>query len=327
MQISPPRRCADMKYAVSLLLASFALSAHAEMVYPKGARATITVEYSYQSAGDKPESPSDPIAVTWRAKRAVTVTGTLEAQPAIGVPTLHKQEAQQTAEIAGMQKRAATVMVQTAPMMDAAMAAYEKCGDNEACLELEVGKMSEAVEKSDVKGARKNIDAITAATANMNGPRYQRWATVSQAPSPYTFDEEKNVLSRDPGCVRNPKETCTTRETLKGAGTVAGSNSESLSMFEVDSKNGDIALVLPVPLGALSGTFTRTTNDPEQASEQKKTQIAFPSLGGEASGSFTDPIIVAIKDLRAAAGTLTFPTAGEFGEKGTLTVKWRISPP
>jgi hypothetical protein len=314
-----------MRYGLFLLV-PLAMSAHAEMVYPKGARATITVEYSYQATGQKPETPSDPDAINWRAKRAVTVTATLEAQPAVGVPMLHKQEAQQQADLAGMQKRTEQVMVQTAPMMDAAMAAYEKCGDNEACLEQEIKKMSGAVEQSDVKGARKNVAAISATAASMNDtPRYQRWESVSQAPSPYTIDEEKNIRSHEPGCARNAKATCTTQETLKGGGSLPASNQGS-AMFEVDSKDGDIALALPIPLGVLPATFTRTTDDPDQESEQKKTQIVFPSLSGDRSGSMRTPLVVAIKDLRAAAGTLTFPTKGEFAESGTLTVKWRIVP-
>jgi len=302
------------------------MSAQAEIIYPKGAKATVTVEYSYQSTGQKVETPSDPDAINWRATRAVTVTSTLVAQPTLGVPTLHKQEAQQQAELAGMQKRTEQVIVQTAPMMDAAMAAYEKCGDNEACLELEIKKMSGAVEQSDVKGAKKNVAAISATAAAMSDtPRYQRWESVSQAPSPYSIDEEKNIRSREPGCARNAKATCTTQETLKGGGTLPASN-QGLAMFEVDSKNGDIALALPIPLGIVPATFTRTTDDPDKEAEQKKTQIAFPSLSGDRSGSMRTPLVVAIKDLRAAAGTLTFPMKGEFAENGTLTVKWRIAP-
>jgi len=76
----------------------------------------------------------------------------------------------------------------------------------------------------------------------------------------------------------------------------------------------------------LPAMFTRTTDDPDKEAEQKKTQIAFPSLSDDRSGSMRTPLVVAIKDLRAAAGTLTFPMKGEFAENGTLTVKWRIAP-
>lgn len=316
-----------MKYMIPGLLLSLASAAHAQMIYPKGTKATITVEYSYQSSGDQAETPSDPDTITWRARRAITVTATVAAQPAIGVPTMHKQEAQQTAAVADMQKRTEKVMVQTAPMMDAAMAAYEKCGDNEACLEREVMAMSGAVAKSDVKGAKENVDAITASAASMNDtPRYQRWEPVSQAPSPYSIDEEKSVRSREPGCMRNPKQTCTTRETVKGVGTLAGTSGESTAMFEVDSKGGDIALALPVPLGLLPATFTRTTDDPDQKSENTQSQIVFPNISNERPGSLRSPLVVKLKDLRAATGTFTIPSKGKYAENGTLTIKWRIVP-
>jgi hypothetical protein len=302
------------------------MSAQAEIIYPKGAKATVTVEYSYQSAGERPERPSDPIATTWRAKRSVTVTATLAAQPPIGVPTLHKQDVQQKAAVADLEQRSKKVMVQTAPMMDAAMAAYEKCGDNEACLEREVKAMSGAVEQSDVKGARENVAVMSAAAASMNDtPRYQRWEAVSQAASPYILDEKKNVRSREPGCMRNAKATCITQETIKGAGTLPASN-QGTAMFEVDSKTGDIALALPIPMGVLPATYTRTTDDPDLQPESKKTQVVFPSLSVERAGSLRTPLMVPIKDLRTAAGTLTFPSKGEFDEAGTLTVKWRIVP-
>jgi hypothetical protein len=315
-----------MRYASLLLVVPFAMSAHAGMLYPKGAKATVTVEYSYQSAGAKAETPSDPIATTWRAKRSVTVTATLAAQPPIGVPTMHKQEDQQKAEVADLQKRSKQLMVQTAPMMDAAMAAFEKCGDNEACLEREAKAMSGVVEQSDVKGARENVAVMSATAASMNDtPRYQRWESVSQAASPYVFDEEKNVRSREPGCMRNAKATCITQETIKGSAALPASN-QGLAMFEVDSKSGDLALALPIPLGVFPATFTRTTDDPDLAAESMKTQIVFPSLSSDRAGSLRAPLVVPIKDLRAATGTLTFPAKGELDEAGTLTVKWRIAP-
>jgi len=314
-----------MKY-LSLLLVPLAMSAHAEMIYPKGTRATVTAEYSYQSAGETRETPSNPESVTWRAKRAITVTATLSALAPIGVPTMHKQEKQQKAQVEDMQKRSEQIQVQTAPLMDAAMAAFEKCGEDEACLEREAQKMSGAMEKSDVKGARENVTAITASAATMTTPRYQQWEPVSQAPSPYTIDEEKNVRSREPGCERNPKATCTTQETLKGAGTLAGASNQGSAMFEVDSKNGDIALALPFPNGILQGTFTRATDNPDLEAESSKKQIVFPDRSKEKSGSASQPLLVSIKDLRAASGTLTIPTTGEFQEKGTLTIKWRIMP-
>jgi len=156
-------------------------------------------------------------------------------------------------------------------------------------------------------------------------PRYQRWEAVSQAASPYTLDEEKNVRSREPGCMRNAKATCITQETLKGAGTLPASN-QGTAMFEVDSKSGDIALALPIPMGVLPATYTRTTDDPDLQSESKKTQVVFPSLSTERAGSLRTPLLVPLKDLRAAAGTLTFPAKGELDEAGTLTVRWRIVP-
>jgi hypothetical protein len=76
----------------------------------------------------------------------------------------------------------------------------------------------------------------------------------------------------------------------------------------------------------LPATFTRTTDDPDLEAESKKTQIVFPSLSEDRAGSLRKPLMVPIKDLRTAAGTLTFPAKGELDEAGTLTVKWRIVP-
>jgi hypothetical protein len=65
---------------------------------------------------------------------------------------------------------------------------------------------------------------------------------------------------------------------------------------------------------------TLTTNSPEEKSGTTQTVASFP---GEIK-----PITVALTgDLKNQSGTQSFKINSKDGDSGTLTVKWRFSPP
>jgi len=73
-----------------------------------GAKATLSVDYLYESAGQKrSEGLYDPY--TWRVKRSANLVAELAAQPATAMPTLQAIDAVQMAELQGKAGKAQAV--------------------------------------------------------------------------------------------------------------------------------------------------------------------------------------------------------------------------
>ncbi len=88
--------------ALVVALAAMTTAAHAaEPFAPAGAKATLSVDYVYESAGKKSsEGMYDPYE--WRVKRSVNLVAELAAQATTAMPTVQAIDAAQTAELKGM---------------------------------------------------------------------------------------------------------------------------------------------------------------------------------------------------------------------------------
>jgi hypothetical protein len=301
-------------------------AAHAADAFaPVGAKATLTVDYVYESAGKKrSEGMYDPYE--WRVKRTANLVADLAAQPVSALPTVGAVDASQMAALKDKTRKAQAVHTDMAPLMADVERIMAKCGENEACITRESQKLGEAMRgtpKMDTAmKAKKDMQALSTPDA----PRYQAWRATAQRGS-YLIDETVHVSIPDPDCHKRPRQRCTRDEVRKGSGdiTLPRDAAGGLSAAEVDTGKNTLTLRLPVPLIGLPYTETITTDEPSREVDTpkgpRKKQHSFRT------GVRSDkPLTVALKGgWRSQAGEQVVPLKGEFGEAGNLTIRWRFN--
>jgi hypothetical protein len=170
--------------------------------------------------------------------------------------------------------------------------------------------------------------------------RYQAWRPTAQKGS-YAIEELVKVSVTDPICTSKPRHRCSREETRKGSGDVpvpaearskgnAGA-AAGFSAVELDAQKGALTIGLPVPLGMLPYTETITSDEPDGTYDTpiargSRKREAFYRVSASGSGFMHDkPFTVALKGgWRDQAGEQTVKLRGEFGNGGTLTVRWRF---
>ena len=309
----------------------------ADAFAPAGAKATLSVDYVYESAGTKrSEGMYDPYE--WRVKRSANLVAELAAQPATAMPTLQAIDASQMAELKGKSNKAQSVATQMAPMMAGAEKIMAKCGEDEACIAREAQKMGAALqgtpEMAAVMSAKKDAQELTKPGA----PRYQAWRPTAQKGS-YLIDETVHISVTDPICTSRPRHRCTRDEVRKGSGEIplppdAKKNpgaAAGISAVEVDAGKNTLTVGLPVPLFLLPYTETITTDEPAGTHDTptpKGPQQKLHRFRVNAAGGITHDkaVTVALKGgWRNQAGEQVVALEGEFGDAGKLTVRWRFN--
>lgn len=277
----------------------------------KGAAATLTVEYVYESAGKTADKYD---AHEWKVKRSAKVTADLTALPPEAYSGMHAMSAEQQADLAKKQTSAKSAQKKLEPMAADMEKIAAKCGDDEACIEREVKKygfgMSDA-DQEKAKSAGKDI-----AEVGKQGPaRYQLWKGASQNGT-YTIEETAHFVDADPICESLPKQRCTKDETRKANGAIPASGTGA--MFEMDGKDKTLEVLLPGPF-PLAYSQTVTTNKPGEKGGTSQGVVRFPSAAPR-------PMKIAIKgDWKNQSGTETTKVQGAGGEGGTLTVRWQLT--
>lgn len=304
-----------MKYVLTLFVAMFAVSAHAQLLVPKGTKGTLKVTYQFKSDG-KVESSSKDRKANWRALRVVEITGQYVAEAPQPFSAL-RQDKQQKQDVASLQSKVETAQKTLQPTMNDMMKIVEKCNEDEACISREIAAYGNQMSPETVKTGKEQVGAaMQAATAT----RFQMWKQTSQTGT-YRIDEEvvKQVYEMTCDDVR----VCKSTEIRKGAGDIApppGKPSGGASFLEVDSTNKDVLAMLPLPLTPLTYTSTITTTIPDEKSGTGK-QVSPPWM---MKGS--KPDAVAIRgDLKTVSGMQTYKVEGEEDAGGTLTVNWTFT--
>jgi hypothetical protein len=311
-----------MKIAMALLLVAFTVSAHAELLAPKGAKGQLKVEYVFVSSGGSTAAAKDVIT-KWRVRRVIDITAQYSADAPAPVGTLH------TSDISEVQSRTKSAAKKLQPMVMDMHAVAAKCGVSltsgadiskaqEACIEKGVSDYGNNMEMTpDIKSAGADIAAVSQA---MKSGRYQLWQNISQSGT-YQVDEEHNRQVFELTCTA--AKTCKRSDIRKGGGPIPappGNNSGAgFSMLEVDTVSKDMVIVLPVPLAPLTYTQTVTTNIPDETGSTQQS-VAPVLLGGE-----LQRITVSIPGGMASSGTKTIPVKGNGAEGGTLTVNWQFT--
>lgn len=311
-------------------------AAHAADAFaPAGAKATLTVDYVYESAGKKrSEGMYDPYE--WQVKRSVNLVADLAAQPATAMPSVQAIDTSQMAALKDKSKKAQAVGTQMEPMMADVQKIMAKCGDNEACITRESQKLGEAMRGTPKMDAVMNAKKDAQALAAPDALRYQAWRPTAQRGS-YLIDETVRVSIPDPDCSSRPRQRCTRNEVRKGSGEITAPRdaknpgaAAGISAAEVDAGKNTLTLRLPVPLLMLPYTETITTDEPAGSRDTptpKGPQKKQHSFRVSAAGATHDkPLTVALKGgWRSQNGEQVVPLKGEFGNAGNLTIRWRFN--
>lgn len=326
---------------VALGIVAILPAAHAADFAPPGAKAVLTVDYLYASSGRKSsEGMYDPYE--WRVKRNLSLEAQLTAQAPTALPTVQAIDASQTAKLQGQASQMQALTSQMAPMQMDIEKIVARCGENEACISREVQKMGSAMASDPRQMAAMNATKKDAQAALAGGgkARYQAWRPISQKGS-YAIEELVQVSVTDPICTSKPRHRCTREETRKGSGEVpvpaearskgnAGA-AAGISAVELDAQKGLLTLGLPVPLAMLPYTETITSDEPEGTYDTPiargaRKREAFYRVSASGSGFMHDkPFTVALKGgWRDQAGEQVVKLPGQFGNGGTLTVRWRF---
>ena len=324
--------------ALVIMLAVMTTAAYAaEAFAPAGAKATLSVDYVYESVGKKrSEGMYDPYE--WRVKRSATLVAELAAQPATAMPTLQPIDSAQMAELQGKSDKAQSVATQMAPMMAGVEKIMAKCGEDEACITRETQQMGTALQGTPQMAAAMNARKDVQELSKPGAPRYQAWRPTAQKGS-YLIDETVHISSPDPICTSRPRHRCTRDEVRKGSGEIplppdAMKNpgaAAGTSAVEVDAGKNTLTVGLPVPLFLLPYTETITTDEPEGTHDTptpKGPQPKLHSFRVNAAGSVTHdkPFTVALKGgWRSQSGEQVVMQKGEFGDAGKLTIRWRFN--
>jgi hypothetical protein len=320
-----------------MTLAVMTTPAHAADTFaPVGAKATLTVDYVYESAGKKSsEGMYDPYE--WNVKRSATLVADLAAQGTTAMPTLQAIDAAQTAALKGKSDKAQAIATQMAPMMADVQKIMAKCGEDEACITRETQKMGAAMSGTPRMDTAMKAKKDAEQLGKPDAPRYQAWQPTAQRGS-YSIDETAHISVTDPICTSKPRHRCTRDEVRKGAGavTLPGESKKSprpsagIGAVEVDTGKNTITVRLPVPM-LLSYTETITTDEPEgthdtptpKGPHQKLLRFRVNAEGGVMNDK---PLTVPLKGgWRSQSGEQVVALKGEFGDAGKLTVKWRFN--
>lgn len=304
-------------FALALALAAAAVFAKAELLAPKGAKATITVEYTFESAGKTPPQKGSKDAREWRKKVSAKVTADLVADKPQELSQVKAMTSSQAAGMQEKQEKAQSAQEKMAPLQADIQKIMAKCGEDEACMQREIQKdgmaNSDSATMNSARSAKKDVEAV-----GKTGPaNYQLWKAVSQAGT-YSLDEWEAVVDADPGCMEKPGAVCHSDLTRKGSGNLpappGGKSAPVGAMFEVDNAEKSMMLVLPTPMMPLPYTQVLKTDRPGQTSG---TTSGYGGIPGDRK-----PITVALKgDSIAQSGTETQKVDG-----GTVTVRWQLAP-
>ena len=302
-----------MRYAFVLLLLSLAVvPAHAQLLAPRGAKATLEVEYLYAAAGASGRRNDTDTLDEWKVRRIVNITAQYVAEEPMAMGVLHKPDASQHAAIDTQQKQIQDFSQKMAPTVADMMQIADRCGEDEACVEKALTEYGNQMDVKEMQARKEEGEAIFKPGA----PRYQLWRLTSQSGS-YEIDETITRQVFEMTCTRT--KVCKRTVITRGKGAIQpppGARVEGTSLLEVDSARKDIATKLPVPMHPLKVESKVETSIPDD--DYKAEQILQMRVLGRA-----ESLTLAIPgNALQASGTATIKDTGHGAESGTLTVKW-----
>ena len=300
-----------MKYLFALWLISLTASAQAQLLAPKGAKATLQVEYLYTAAGTSGSYSASAID-EWKVRRVVNITAQYVAEEPMALGVLHKPDAVQQAAIETQRTQVKAFAQKMEPTVADMMKIAERCGEDEDCISRAISDYGNQMDVKEVQARKAEGQALLKPGA----PRYQLWKLVAQSGT-YEVDETTTRQVFEMTCTRT--QVCRRVVTTRGKGPIPPpprGSVEGASLLEIDSDKKDVEAKMPVPLQGLRVESKVQSNIPDDDYEAAQT-LPVRILKGAESLSFAIP-----GDALQASGTKTIKGTGAGAESGTLTVNW-----
>ncbi len=272
--------------------------------------ATLSIEYEFVSSGDDAAT-----GLRWSVRRVVTVQSTLVAAAPVALSASKPAAPERERKLAEQQTRATRAAGNMQPLMADAMAIYERCGEDEACIEREVQKAGFGMEVTpQLDSARADIAAL----GDEGPPRYQSWVPRSEALR-YALTESQHLIDGDPICHDRPNKACTRKASSQGSGELPGSNESGMSSVEIDLEEGTMTLRLRPVYGALAAVEVVETDQPGQRSGSTDVLRRFTAD----MEAFTIPFD---GSLKRQSGERTVAMRDDLtGRPGELIARWSFS--
>jgi hypothetical protein len=257
------RPCGRPVSAAWLLAAVWVLGAapaKAADLAPADSKATLSVEYVYESKGAT-KTPGD--AKRWDRRRVTRVAADMVSLPPGPLPSLHTTSAAQSADVERRTKAGEKLAIDATPGvalgLDAMEQAMKKCGDDEDCVAKAMMK-SGALSDPRMKQAGAAAQAAGRELKPM-APRYQVWASKAMSGS-YEIAETEHHEFMDQQC---PNVQCTADTVTSGKGVppspkTSGMPAITTASVEMDITGATMVLALPMPFAALPVTRVVTSN-------------------------------------------------------------------
>jgi len=294
-------------------LAASAVAAQAAGPAPAGASGKISVEYRFESSGEKADRDK---WAQWKIERWSSLTAEVTAQKPTSQPTMAAPEAAQASAQQKKLQQSATSMQQMQPTMQSAEKIAALCKNDEACMTREIQKMGLGMSGGEVAQAQATGQQVRA-LAEQGSAHVQLWRPKSQSGS-YRIAEDVRRQYADPLCMGKPGMRCRRSEVRTGAGPIAdapGREHATLAMAEVDHAKNTLTILLPVWMNALP---VEQTVRSDYASDKDIGTRSVPSAWRLIdSKPITVPLSVSGEQVREVVDAAGFP--------GQLTVRWTFA--
>ena len=239
---------ATLCVAAGVLCSGVALAAQTPV--EEGRKAILELEYTiegkFSSKGEAGQSTE------WRVLRQLTMSLELVAGKLSPASVIDAQvQAQQTEQGTALGQQSQQAMTNNAPLMDQMQAAVEACGDDEACVEAYVMKLSQDPQLQQMSKDAGQMQQSVNAYNQANPPRFQQWNVLSAnaLSGSYKIEEWRKDVVYDPICGATANLCTSTRE-RKAAGKI-GPNEQTAGgapTVEVDTLQDKISVVLTQPI-------------------------------------------------------------------------------
>lgn len=303
---------------VSAVLASTALAQ--PLLAQPGAHGLLTVEYTYRSEG---RIANRYDSREWRVTRRVSISTELVAAKPTSLSSVAAPEAGQQARTDRAVAQGEVIAQQMGGSMAQMQAAFEKCGDDQACLQRLTAQMTRSA-TSKSRSETQRVARETEAATRPGAVRYQLWRGHAQQGS-YSLSEDVKIRHADPICLEGPGTHCHRSEVRRGEGTLPSGprGSAAATHIEFDAEKQTLLIRLPVPMGPLAYTETVVTDEPQHTKGQRSVELRSNKALDFRAPRELAPRTVALKgDGKSPSGTFTIDTKGEREERGRLEVRW-----
>ena len=300
-----------MKYAFALVLLTLTSAAQAQLLVPKGSKATLQVQYLYTAEGNSGRDKNVDAIDEWKVRRALNLTARYVAEEPTAIGVLHQSETQ-TAALNAKARQAEDFGKKMEPTYADMMKIAEHCGDDESCVEKAISEYANKMDLKDMQARKGEASAIF----KVDPPRYQLWKVTAQTGS-YEIDELVTRQVFEMTCTQ--MKVCKRTVTRTGKGAIPappGGAVDSASLLEIDSVGKDIAAKMPMPMRELP---TKTNVQSSIPDDDYQAAMSLPMHQFKNADTLT---LAITSGQLPASGTKTIKNTGKGAESGTLTVTW-----